>query len=138
MTRHTLRPVPKLFVGLLVAATFVTTVAASRAAFHTTVVKSDPAKNDSVKVAPKIIKLWFSEPPKTGTLEVKLATAAGAAVKLGPVKPDTTVKGDNPPLWVAVQGAMTPGSYRVDWSAIAPDGDASKGNFSFKLLAPKQ
>jgi len=127
----------RMLAGVLVAAAFASTVAASRAAFHTTVVKSEPRTGDSVKVAPKIIKLWFSEPPKTGTLEVKLATAAGSAVKLGPVKPDTTVKGDNPPLMVDVQGPMAPGTYRVNWNAIAPDGDASKGNFSFKLLPSK-
>jgi hypothetical protein len=101
-----------------------------RATFwHTHLEKSDPAANDTLKVAPKTIRLWFSEAVDLPVTRVKLETAAGVVVKTAaPVRPDT---GESAPISVAIGAPLAAGSYKVDWSTAGKDGHPAKGSFAF-------
>ncbi len=96
---------------------------------HTELKKSEPAKNDTLSVSPKAIKLWFSEQVVLPVTKVKLTNAAGAAIALGAVAQPG--KGEDQPVVASVSKALTPGAYTVTWSTAADDGHAAKGTFGF-------
>jgi methionine-rich copper-binding protein CopC len=96
---------------------------------HTALTKSEPAKNDTLSVSPKVIKLWFSEPVVLTVTKVKLTNAAGAAIALGALAQPG--KGEDLPVIASVSKLLTPGAYTVTWSTAADDGHPAKGTFGF-------
>ncbi|HEU5359020.1 MAG TPA: copper resistance CopC family protein [Gemmatimonadales bacterium] len=99
-------------------------------AFHLHLKRAEPGINDTVAVAPKVIRLWFTERPEAAVARIQLQGPGGGWVAVA--KPYLE-PGDDAPLAAAVTGAMAPGAYRVLWRAMAADGHPMRGSFGFVL-----
>jgi methionine-rich copper-binding protein CopC len=97
----------------------------SAAAFaHARLQSSTPASNAQLAHAPATLELNFSEEAKLAVLKL---TTAGTQV---PVTLDRGVEASK--KIVVTLPALQPGTYEVQWSAIAKDdGHVTKGMFSF-------
>lgn len=96
---------------------------------HTRLVKSVPAKDDTLAAAPKSLDLWFSEHVDLSLLNVRLAGAGGTNVSLA--KPTQTGTGKDEHVSVVVAGAVGGGTYTVTWAVAGADGHPTKGSFDF-------
>ena len=126
-------------VGTLSAAVapVVPTVPAVRVAparFHTKLVKSAPAANDTLATAPTAISLWFNEAVDLKVTTVKVAGASGA-VKTGALTRDAKLK--DAPVVAAISSALAAGKYTVSWSVAGDDGHPVKGTFEFVVKGAK-
>lgn len=107
--------------------------AGSSGAFHTHLVKSEPAANDTLSRAPRALRLWFSERVELAVTTVKLADQSGAPIALAPLaRPDT---GEAAPVVASLAKSIPPGHYVVSWSTAAKDGHPSKGTIPFVIRA---
>lgn len=105
------------------------TTGAARAPWHTRLLKSSPAANETVASPPPAITLVFSERVDLAVSRFRLADAKGTAVALGKAKFDDPQKGTT--VVVPVSGAIAHGAYTVTWSVAADDGHPVKGTFGF-------
>lgn len=128
MTRSSLFRRSLALAGLLSLPFFVGAFDPSVGAMHLHLRRAEPGINDTVSVAPKAIKLWFTEAPEAAVARIELVGPGGAKVAMG--KP-ALEPGDDPPLAASVTGAMTPGTYQVTWRAMARDGHPMRGSFRF-------
>src|SRR5579884_2459007 len=107
--------------------------ATTRPAFHTHLIKSEPAANETLAVAPHAIRLWFSEKVELAVTTVKLDDAGGEAVRLAPLaRPDT---GEQAPVVASLTKPVALGRYVVAWSTAAKDGHPAKGSYPFVVRA---
>ncbi|MFI5234536.1 MAG: copper resistance protein CopC [Gemmatimonadales bacterium] len=111
------------------------TAARPSAFFHLHLKRAEPGINDTIAVAPKAIRLWFTETPEAAVAGIALIGPGGAKISLG--KP-ALESGQSPALTAPVQGPMAPGAYRVQWRAMAGDGHPMRGSFGFILRAPSR
>lgn len=100
------------------------------AALHTRLLFSQPAANDTLREAPQTIRLVFSAPVSAELSRIVLAGGAGEPLVLR-VSPDST----NPQAVIAAAPALEPGSYRVTWRVVSPDGHPVSGDFVFHVAA---
>jgi methionine-rich copper-binding protein CopC len=108
---------------VLVAALAVTLWSAAALA-HARLQSSTPASNAQLAHAPATLELNFSEEAKLAVLKL---TTAGTQI---PVTLDRGVQASK--KIVVTLPALQPGTYEVQWSAIAKDdGHVTKGMFSF-------
>ena len=84
-------------------------------------------------MAPRAIRLWFSEEPELSFTMVRLSDSAGVAVSLGPFVHD--VDGALS-MRTVMAGALHHGVYTITWKTAATDGRPSQGTFSFRVLEP--
>lgn len=118
----------------LIAAVAVLCGAAPFAIPHTHLEKSEPAKDTTVAVAPKALKLFFSEEVKPAVAGLRLLASDSSVVALGALK---NGEKDEKEIVAAVTGAMKPGSYRVMWRVAGDDGHPVTGNYVFTVKAAK-
>ena len=104
------------------------------ARFHTQLVKSAPAANDTLATAPTAILLWFNEAVDLKVTTVKVAGASGA-VKTGALTRDAKLK--DAPVVAAISSALAAGKYTVSWSVAGDDGHPVKGTFDFVVKGAK-
>jgi methionine-rich copper-binding protein CopC len=116
-------------IGALAAAT-----PAPGVPFHTKLLKSAPAANDTLATAPTAISLWFNEKVELKVTTVKLAGPSGA-VKLGAVTRDEKVK--DAPVVAAIPSTLGAGTYTASWSVAGDDGHPVKGSFAFVVKGAK-
>jgi copper transport protein len=112
----------------------ITIAVTPRAAFaHAHLVKSAPAANSHLSIAPTQLQLWFSEVAEATMTTVTVSTANGERVSIGPVSADS----QNPlMLSTPFTAALAPGTYTVTWRTVAKDdGHPSNGTFSFVVDA---
>jgi methionine-rich copper-binding protein CopC len=101
------------------------------APFHTELKSSSPAKDEVLRTAPREIRLTFTARPEVALSDIKVSTAAGAAVAMG-----KAVRGrDSLSVVAPVQGAMPDGAYTVSWRTAGKDGHAIRGRFGFSVSA---
>ena len=100
---------------------------------HARLRKSDPAANARIAVAPKMIRLWFTEAPELSLTTVTLTSADGVIVAVS--APERDADGELA-VRVAITGAMQPGHYTVKWRTAAADGHPSSGTFAFDVALP--
>jgi hypothetical protein len=117
-----MRKFPLLLAAVLAAA------AATEAAAHARLIKSDPKAGSTVG-APKALKLWFSE---------TIVPAQSKVAVVGPAGPVATGKlaadPKNPRLVsVPVTAALAPGAYKVNWTMKTEDTHVMEGGFGFKV-----
>lgn len=96
--------------------------------FHLHLKHAEPGVNDTVAVAPKVIRLWFTERPEAAVARIELRGPGGAVVAVA--KPAIEA-GEDAPLTAQVTGTMAPGAYTVIWRAMSADGHAMRGSFGF-------
>lgn len=104
-----------------------TPTARAEAPFHLRLVKSEPAKGDTI-ASPRTLRLWFSEPATLAVTSVKLKGADGKEVALA--KP--TFSGDpKQPVEAAVTGALAAGVYSLSYKTASKDMHPITGEFTF-------
>jgi copper resistance protein C len=93
---------------------------------HAKLQSSSPAKDAHLTEAPKTLTLTFNEAAQVGVLKV-----VGGGKEM-PITVDKNAKAGTSfsfPL-----PALTPGSYTVQWTAVAADdGHVTKGSFAFSI-----
>ncbi|WP_237479925.1 copper homeostasis periplasmic binding protein CopC [Lichenibacterium dinghuense] len=105
-------------------------LAASAPAFaHAHLKASTPASGASV-ARPGEIDLAFTEGVNPKFTGLSLSGPGGAPVSTGPARPGA---GGDATLVVPVAGPLAPGTYKVDWHALATDGHKTEGSFSFTV-----
>lgn len=111
--------------------TFVSLMLATGIAMaHSSLLRSKPANNATLKESPNEIKLWFSEPIKTALSTIEVHDAAGKKVDLNNLHAD----GKEPALVrLSLPEHLPPRTYKVTWSAVAQDLHVGKGSFSFRV-----
>ena len=102
-------------------------LAAWRAPFHLHLLKSTPAANATVTVAPDSIRLWFK------VTTVKVTGPGSAAVPLAPL-----ASGDSSLVVAPVKAKLTAGAYTVVWRTMAKDGHVARGSFAFTIGAVRR
>ncbi len=122
------------FAALALAAVGTLSAAVAPARFHTKLVKSAPAANDTLATAPTAISLWFNEAVDLKVTTVKVAAASGA-VKTGALTRDAKLK--DAPVVAAISSALAAGKYTVSWSVAGDDGHPVKGTFDFVVKGAK-
>ena len=97
---------------------------------HARLVRSSPAANDSLAVAPTSLSLWFSEKPEVRFTSIQLLDATGASITLGP--PASIAENG---VSLSITRPLGPGAYSVAWRTAASDGHPTSGKFSFRIVA---
>ena len=115
-------------VGLLASLAFFTGASAANA--HPKLESSDPAPDATVRLAPKEIRLNFSEGILAKFSGIELKDEAGKSVATGESATDPNNKKQ---LIVPVTATLTPSNYTVTWHAVSDDTHRVEGKFSFKL-----
>ena len=108
-------------------------LAAWHAPFHLHLLKSTPAANATVTVAPDSIRLWFSQAPELKVTTVKVTGPGSAAVPLAPL-----ASGDSSLVVAPVKAKLAAGSYMVAWRTMAKDGHVARGSFAFTIGAGRR
>ncbi len=97
---------------------------------HSAIDHSEPKDGAILKQAPPEIRVWFTEPIKTGLSTFEVRDAAGRQVDKRDLRPDQK----QPALvHLSLSAEVVPGTYKVTWSAVAQDLHVSKGSFSFRV-----
>jgi copper transport protein len=118
---------------LLVALALVALAASSRgwappAPIHPTLVSSEPAANSHAAVAPRRVRLVYSEPVEGGLARIVLVAAAGDSVVLRAGADPRDVN-----AVIARIDTLAPGRYKLDWRVVSADGHAVSGSFRFAV-----
>ncbi len=97
---------------------------------HSALVRSEPKDGETLKVAPREIRFWFSEPIKVGLSTFAVRDANGKQVDQGDLRAD-----EKQPALVHLSflTRLGQGLYQVSWSAVAQDLHVGKGGFSFRI-----
>jgi methionine-rich copper-binding protein CopC len=119
-------------VATITAGAAVVLLAAWTSPFHLHLLKSVPAANATVGMAPDSIRLWFSQTPELGVTSVKVTGPGTAVVALAPL-----AKGDSSLVVAGVKGKMAAGAYTVVWRTMAKDGHVARGTFGFTVGAAR-
>jgi len=98
---------------------------------HSSLDHCEPKNGAVLKQAPPEIRMWFTEPIKTGLSTIEVRDAAGKQVD----KHDLRADEKTPALvHLSLVAGLAPGSYTVTWSAVAQDLHVGKGHLTFRLL----
>jgi methionine-rich copper-binding protein CopC len=114
---------PKLILGACAVLAF----APVTALMHTHLVKAEPGVDSTIKLAPKTVRLWFSEKPEvalSGATIMKADHSPVAVVKLSATDDTLSVGGSVPVV-------LAPGKYMVMWQTASEDGHAVRGMYFF-------
>lgn len=109
------------------------TAAVSATAFHIGLASSVPAKDAHVMKAPTELRLTFTGAIDVSKATVELRGADSARVALGPL---TAVTDSTRVAVVKITGPLKDGTHTVRWTAVAADGAAGSGSYSFMYMAP--
>lgn len=97
---------------------------------HSSLERSEPKDGETLRVAPRELRLWFTEPIKVGLSTFEVRNAAGKQVDQRDLRADEK----QPTLvWLSLPATLAPGVYKVTWSAVAQDLHVTKGSVSFKV-----
>jgi len=118
---------------MLAAVAAVLVFAPALAWAHAHLVKSEPAENARLTTSPAWIQLWFSEPVLLEKTTIRLKDSAGVVM---PTASITRGKGARS-VRVAVQKALKPGRYTVEWKNQALNGHPESGSYNFSVASRK-
>lgn len=121
--------------GLYAGAILVTLLMlhASAAFGHARLVRSQPTANFTLKQAPKLVELWFSEDLEPTMSTIIVTDQNGKRVD----KNKATLGEGNKKLQVDLEDLVS-GTYTVEWKALSIDQHTMKGKFTFNVaLAEK-
>ena len=111
----------------LAAALLLGSIAAASAHAHLKI--ATPAPDSTVAALPTELRLGFTEGVNLKFTGVAVTGPAGAV----PTGAAALAPGDNKILIVPVSGPLAPGSYKVDWHALATDGHKTDGSYGFTV-----
>ena len=108
---------------------------------HARLVRSEPAAGAVVRVAPALVRAWFSEELDPARSVINVRDARGVLVGSGGVDLNDLERRS----MVAKLKSLRPGTYTVAWQTVsALDGDLLRGRFRFTVassggeVAPQQ
>ena len=110
---------------LLLTALLGTTTASA----HAILVKSQPAKDEEVKVAPKQVDLWFNDPVRSEYKALAVIDSEGKRVDNRDVEQSLT---DGSHIHATV-GELAPGTYTVRYRVVSEDTHIVTGKFQFTV-----
>lgn len=119
---------------MLSSAFLVSAATSSRAAEarrHTKLEKGAPGPNDTIKVAPVTLTLWFNEKVDLKTIQIRLQKEQGPIATLGTAGRDS-VKSDKSVVY-PIMSDLDAGTYRVTWAVAGADGHPVQGRYAFVL-----
>jgi copper resistance protein C len=97
---------------------------------HSTLQRSEPKDGAVLKQAPNEIRIWFTEPIKTGLSTIIVRNGAGKQMDGKDARADAR----EPSLvHLSLVPALGAGTYHVSWTAVAQDMHVSRGTFTFRL-----
>jgi copper transport protein len=100
---------------------------------HGVLRKSEPANGAILRVAPRAIRLTFSEPPQLAFTRVELIGPDSQRIALSPLR---TAAADSTRVVVAdVLGPLRSGPYRITWQITSADGHPVRGSIAFRIAA---
>ncbi|HXH78740.1 copper resistance protein CopC [Nocardioides sp.] len=118
----------KRWAALTVAAVlFVLVLPAGPASAHATLLFTSPTVDGAVPNSPPIVQLVFDQPVVAGKTSLSVLGDNGQAATLGPVQTGE----DSSVVRAQVLEELPAGEYRVEWLAVALDGDSMIGDFRF-------
>jgi copper transport protein len=97
---------------------------------HAKLVRSQPAANASLKQAPKVMELWFSEELEAEFSTIVVTDPNGKRLD----KNDVSLAEGNKKMQISLED-LPPGTYTVDWKALSTDQHTMKGKFAFTVVA---
>lgn len=106
-----------------------------RALAHGSLKSSAPAANERLTVAPREVRLTFTEAPALAFSRLELRGPGGAAVALSPLR----VAADSRRALVAsIQAPLAAGTYTVTWQIAGDDGHPVRGQYTFTVAEGAQ
>jgi copper transport protein len=115
-----------LLAALLLLGGLALAPSAEARALHATLLRSAPADQSVLDVAPQRVALWFSEPVQTAGPSITVLSPAGRQLSSG------NVSNRNGLLQVSVDARLT-GTYLVVWQVISQDTAPVSGRFVFSV-----
>ena len=96
---------------------------------HAQLRSADPAAG-AATASPKQIRITFSEAVIPKFSGVELRDQSGKLIATGPSEADPS---DKTILVVPLKEQLAPGTYKVEWHAVAEDTHRVKGSYSFSV-----
>ncbi len=96
---------------------------------HAILVKSQPAKDEEVKVSPKQVDLWFNDPVRSEYKALAVIDSEGKRVDNHDVEQSLT---DGSNIHATV-GDLPPGTYTVRYRVVSEDTHIVTGKFQFTV-----
>ena len=115
-----------IFSSGLLLASLLSPIAASA---HAILVKSQPAKDEEVKVAPKQIDLWFNDPVRSEYKALAVIDSDGKRVDKHDVEQSLT---DGSHIHATVED-LAPGTYTIRYRVVSQDTHIVTGKFQFTV-----
>jgi len=104
----------------------------SRVQAHAFLDHADPRVGSTVKAAPTVVKIWFTEELEPAFSRIKVFNNHKVAIDNKDVKVDAL---DKKLLSVSVP-KLEPGRYHVYWNVVATDTHHTEGSFIFEVSGP--
>jgi methionine-rich copper-binding protein CopC len=108
---------------------FALLIAASTAAAHGVLQRTEPRGGSTLKLAPAQVRLEFTGAIEPAYSRVQVLDADGRRVDLG----DSRVDPDNRALLRVSLPALPPGRYKVAWRVLSVDSHVTEGDFTFRI-----
>jgi methionine-rich copper-binding protein CopC len=124
-----MRPSPFTLARAALAAVLVLAALPLSAAAHAELVSTVPSNGDTVIGPPERISATFDEALGANSA-IELRDAAGTTLATG------GVDAADPTTLSLVPPDLGDGSYEVRWTAVAEDGDITRGTFTFSVALP--
>jgi methionine-rich copper-binding protein CopC len=96
---------------------------------HAILVKSQPAKDEEVSVAPKQIDLWFNDPVRSQYKALAVIDSEGKRVDKRDVEQSLT---DGSHIYATVED-LAPGTYTIRYRVVSQDTHIVTGKFQFTV-----
>jgi methionine-rich copper-binding protein CopC len=112
----------------LLAVPLVLTSAAAAYA-HAQLQSADPRVGSTVRAAPPVLTLSFSEGVEPSLSSVQVMDSAGRRVDAGKMRVD---RGNPQQIHVPLR-ALAPGQYTVRWRVLSVDTHTTQGSFGFEV-----
>jgi copper transport protein len=120
-----------LWPAIALAAVVVAGVSASTSVVHDQLLRSEPARDDTLHVVPAMLRLTFSRAVTLAAARVRL-DGPGGAVDLRPL----VLEPDSPAIVLAsISGRITAGTHLVAWEILGADGHSVRGDFTFVVAS---
>ena len=102
----------------------------SAASAHPQFKAAGPAPGSVVQVAPKAVRIQFSEDLELAFSGIEIRNKTGEVQKTGAA---SLLPTDKKQLLVPVEGTLAPGMYTVNWHVVGADTHPQKGSFNFEV-----
>ncbi|MDE2686675.1 MAG: copper resistance protein CopC [Chloroflexota bacterium] len=100
---------------------------------HANLVRSEPAGNSTLDVAPERVVIWFTEPMEPDFSEIRVLNSAGVRVD----GKDSVVDANDSTIMSVSLSQLPDGTYTVAWRNLSTvDGHSLRGSFVFSVGEP--